>query len=133
MTLDKLKNIIQYKLKSDVKAPTLNEDWNTIIHEAIYYISTRTIPVDLLGTDINTQEPIRFINGFVFIRVPNDTLNDTDKIDIDEQLVYAVIYYVVYLLTNDEKKKMESINRVDREIDIYANNMQESYDGLESL
>ena len=68
MTLLQLKNKVSIFTDGDRKNPTELDKWNTLIGLAIEYISMRTIPLSLIGTDIATQTPYRFIKDLKFIR-----------------------------------------------------------------
>jgi len=133
MKLSEFKIALNRKIQGDKKPPSTNEELNELIKEGIRYIALRTVPIDLLGSDINTQVPIRFVQGLRFIREPNDSLLDDDKIDIDEQLVDALILYVISDITGEKNYRLLKLREVQIEIDIYEHNIQTVLDDLEEL
>lgn len=133
MTLSDFRVRLEQKLKADSIVPPKAKDLNNTITEGIKYLSIRTVPIDLLSSDLATYAHYRFINQDTFIRVPRDTVNDEDAIDIDEQLIYALLYYCNALLTQDANKYAMLIKKVDYEIDLYDYNNQQFLNTLEKL
>jgi hypothetical protein len=115
MTLEKFKKLAKLKAKGGSKLPTTNDDYSLLINESIKNISMGIVCIDLIDTD-PTKEILRWINSIQFIRYPTDLVNDSDTLDIDEQLRSAVLYdFLVDFATQEDeiiffKKRDEIIN-----------------------
>ena len=94
MTLADFKAFCLAKKRGDIKLPDTNEAYKPLIQESLEYIAKNTTPIDLV-TDDTTVETLRWLNASQLIRKPIAPSLDTDKIDIDEQLTYAVAYDLI--------------------------------------
>jgi len=139
MLISSAKTILEQRLKGVRPVP---EDVMLTEYgkEALMYIATRTIPRiltrDLVveGEDYNV---LRMIEDNMFIVVPNTPVFDvanpdyssTSQLHIDEELSYAVVYYMAWLiLMGNEASSRAGVMRdrmkkqVDNYIELYDSN-----------
>ena len=139
MLISSAKTILEQRLKGVRPVP---EDVMLTEYgkEALMYIATRTIPRiltrDLVveGEDYNV---LRMIEDNMFIVVPNTPVFDvanpdyssTSQLHIDEELSYAVVYYMAWLiLMGNEAASRAGVMRdrmkkqVDNYIELYDSN-----------
>lgn len=102
MTLNTFKKHLKIKTSQGLKIPDLDEDYELVIQEAIQSICGKVIPNTLISSDLINDEPYKWITDTQFVRYPKSTTQNGGHIDIDEQLVYAVVYGVALMYTKDE-------------------------------
>jgi len=103
MLLTHLKTSLQYKLTPSKKMP---EDTllASLVNEAMYYVSARCVPSELLRDAGDTEYKVmRFVESGQFIGVPEypDFSSSVKHLMIDEPLTFAVIYYTGFLISNE--------------------------------
>lgn len=118
MTLEEFKKQCKAKKKGDFRLPESNEEYQPLIQESLEYVAKKTIPTDLVTED-TTKETLRWINATQLIRMPKATIINEEKIDIDEQLAYAVIYDLLANKTADLTKASFYTSKRDEEINQY--------------
>jgi hypothetical protein len=129
MDLLQFKTLSSLKLKGDVKEPSNDTVYDILILESIENIANYIIPLDLVTED-TTVPTLRWINGTQLVRQPLSPLNNSNKLDIDEQLHNAVLYDFLAMYSN----KNENIAKYLRARDGVINNYRwNNYKLLESL
>lgn len=106
MLLSKIKTTTQYKLTSAKKLPD-NEVLSSFFMEAMYFVANKCAPNELLRQE-DTDEPVlRNIEDGAYLVVPDepDFASVTDHLMMDEDLTYACINYVCFLITNNPSFK----------------------------
>lgn len=85
--------LVTMKNKGGYELPGGDETtkWDLLIEESIKAVIDEEEPIDLSTTDTN-YSVYKWIDGEWFIREPKRTSSNNDELDIDEQLVYAVLY-----------------------------------------
>ena len=129
MTLSNFKSSLSLKLKGDVDIPT-DEELSILTMEAMYYIASICMPRELLvlytEADTCNCDILRLVDGGAFIKVPDTpdfvTQPAVDHLMIDEDLTYAVIYYIGSCITTDAGKKQWYLNKSHEIVGIYNNN-----------
>ena len=137
------KSSVEYKLKGN--SPMVSDDELSVItYEGIVFISSRTTPkslITLADVDSDENNSLRAIEDGYYIRIPDVPLFDgsepTELIDIDEELSYALVYYVCYLVVKPksgvpDRIKNEYLSEAERLIALYDSNFtragEELYD-----
>lgn len=117
MKLSEFKQLLEAKNNTKTKLPTSNKEIGILIKESIESIAMDVIPIDLVTEDLSLPT-FRWLDAKKHIRQAVIPLNDNDKIDIDEELVYAVVYDFLAnhlsdltLISFYSKKKEEVINK----------------------
>lgn len=97
--------------------PQDNAGYTPLIQDSLEYIAKlpNCIPIDLIESDLSKPR-LRFLTVGKFIRKPIAPTNDTDTIDIDEQLVYAVAYDFLFNHTKDPINLAKFEKRRDEEV-----------------
>lgn len=129
MTLKDFKKQCESKKAGELKLPKTDEEYQPLIQESLEYVAKNTIPTDLISTD-PTVETLRWLNSRQLIRMPKATTLPDEKIDIDEQLVFAVLYDLLANRTTDLNKAMFYTQKRDEEITQYQWN---NYNLLQQL
>lgn len=137
------KSSVEYKLKGN--SPMVSDaELSVITYEGIVFISSRTTPkslITLADVDSDENNSLRAIEDGYYIRIPDVPLFDgsepTELIDIDEELSYALVYYVCYLVVKPksgvpDRIKNEYLSEAERLIALYDSNFtragEELYD-----
>jgi hypothetical protein len=126
MKLTRVKEAIAYRNRTGHKLPD-DEVLQDLLFEAMLYVAQRCEPRELIAGEL-TQEPVyRNIEGGLYIKLPEyPDFTETDRhLMMDEDLTYAVINYVMYLITNTADFKILA----DETIAIYRSNFgRETFD-----
>lgn len=108
MKLSLIKSSIEYRLSMGKKLP--NDDvLASFLFEAVYYVAGKCTPFKLLKSYSDYEENVlRPLDGARFISVPEyPDLTKTERhLLIDEDLTYAVVYYVCFIISSDASHKM---------------------------
>lgn len=118
MTLSKFNIFLQSKKKGDIKLPDSNEKLQPSLQESLEYVAKKCKPIDLRTSDFS-KETLRFISANLQIRKPIATIVNEEKIDIDEQLVYAVAYDLLANKSTELKNIARYEDKRDEEISTY--------------
>lgn len=113
------------------KAEELLTTDETYLSMALREVSIRCKPLKLLEkydeakTDVfrrlySTFDEIEDVYNHWYIRTPEIDINDSAEVDIDEELIQAVIFYMCSYLTN--KKNINFSKRAEVIISIYQSN-----------
>ena len=101
MLLSKIKTATQYRLSGAKKLP-LDIELSELFMEALYYVCNRCVPQELIReAGIDTDAVLRNIEDGAFIAIPEtpDFTSLVNHLQIDENLTYACINYVCFLIT----------------------------------
>ncbi|MCD8212854.1 MAG: hypothetical protein LUC34_02170 [Campylobacter sp.] len=97
------KEILAHKITGGKKLPDDNL-LSELFLEAMLFICDKCEPGELLRGARNNEAIYRNVNDDIFLIIPSKP-NFSDKnehLQIDESLSYAVINYVIFLLSQDE-------------------------------
>ena len=119
MKLQEFKTFLNAKRRGDLKLPATNEELQPLLQESLDCVASKCDPVDLSTRDL-TKETLRFITLNLQIRKPIATILNEEKIDIDEQLVYAVAYDLLSNNSNDPTNKVIYEKKRDEKIQEYV-------------
>lgn len=122
MTLLQFKNLCEAKKRGDIKLPADNDTYQVLIQESLEYVAkdTNCVPIELLGDDCLANDKFRILNEKQYIRKPIATNIDTENIDIDDQLVYAVTYDFLANRTTNPLSISFYTEKRDEEISTYT-------------
>lgn len=124
MLLSDAKRLLEQRLKGIRPIPD-DSMLDMLFFEAIVYVATRTTPRVLtkdIGVEAEDYTVLRVIEDNMFIVMPdkpifdisNENYSATAILHIDEELCFAVVYYVAYLiLTGSEANTRGSTARAD--------------------
>lgn len=131
MTFADFKLLCITKKDGEITLPITPDEYKIVLKEALESVATlpKIIPLSLVIID-KRNEVLRPINSTKFVRVPELPEDDTDDIDIDETLVYAVMYELLGNLTTDINKYGFYEMKHDK---IVHNYMWNNYNLLEEL
>ena len=131
MTFLEFQEFCESNKSGDIKLPQTVDEYKPLIQESLEYIAKRPdcIPIHLVTNDL-TKEDLRFINISQIMRRPIAPSTNEDKIDIDEQLVYAVAYDLLSNRTKNTQDKAVKASKRDEEISNYIWN---SYKVLQDI
>ena len=95
MTFSQLKIHVAALLKSrrEVSIPTSNDELIPLVHQNMLNIANRYKVIGLITKSENFRV-LRALGDGNFIRTPKAPRNDTDKIDMDEELTMAIANHV---------------------------------------
>jgi len=112
MTFQEFKDFLKSNKTGNINLPKIDEEYKPLLQASLEYVANNVTPIDL-STDDVTAETLRWINGTQLVKRPSATVEDISRIDIDEQLTYAVAYHFLMMKTSDATEK--SIFRIDRD------------------
>ena len=107
MKLSHVKSSIAYKLSTGRKLPE-DDVLASIVFEAMYYVAGRCTPRELTKSHMDYEEKVlRFLDNGRFVSIPEypDFSKPDRHLLIDEDLTYAVIYYVCFIISRDVANK----------------------------
>jgi len=107
MTLTKLKAHTNAILTGDVKLPD-NTVYIPLLMQALEEIANRVDCLALI-TKSSDARVLRVIADGLYIRKPKEPRLDTDKIDIDEELMYAVSNFIASYISQVRPQHFEAI------------------------
>lgn len=103
MKLAQVKQSLEYKNSTGRKLPA-DEVLQDMLYEAMIYVAQRCEPKELIASALAEfgERPLRNIENGCFIRLPEypDFSHPERHLQIDEDLTFSVINFVMYLLTN---------------------------------
>ncbi|MBR8466176.1 hypothetical protein KDE13_07470 [Campylobacter sp. faydin G-140] len=111
MLSKRAKEILLFKGKSGIKIPD-DEILSELFLEAMLYVATKCTPSELMERYVSPKMQVfRNLANETFIRIPKkpDFKSDTEHLQIDEELSYAVIYEVLYLLNKEPFNRQQSL------------------------
>lgn len=121
MKLTNVKQAIEYRNRAGHKLPS-DGVLQDMLYESLLYVAQRCEPSELMGDSLGDfgQRPLRLIENGRFIKIPEypDFTKVERHLQIDEDLTYAVINHVMYLITSISDYKVLA----DETIAIYCSN-----------
>jgi len=121
MKLTRVKEAIAYRNRTGHKLPD-DEVLQDLLFEALIYVAQRCEPSELLSDSMGDfgGKPLRMVENGKFIKMPEypDFSKDGRHLMIDEELTYAVINYVMFLISATPDFKIIA----DEAIAIYRSN-----------
>jgi len=105
MTLGGVKSSIRFELSAD--RAIKEESFNTLIYRAMKDVCIKCEPLSLCSSGIGGGEVLRFIDDVNYVRKPNEPVDDSDILDIDDMLENAVVYAACMILSRDHKADYE--------------------------
>ena len=110
------KSTVAHKLKGNQPMPS-DDELSVIAYEAMIYVATRTTPKSYIiksGTMDNELDSLRTIEEGFYIRMPeipkfDGTGENGDVIDMDNELMYATIFYTAFLLVTSKSGVPKSL------------------------
>ncbi|MDD2267654.1 hypothetical protein [Sulfuricurvum sp.] len=106
-TYGELTRRIKFEVSSDRFVD--DTDLRDIVNDSIRDIAMRCIPLSLVSQS-NAETILRWIDNLNFIRMPMITSGVTsEKIDIDDLLMEAVLFSACKSISRDKKEEYESL------------------------
>ncbi|QCD52799.1 hypothetical protein [Campylobacter sp. RM16192] len=102
MLVKNAKEILAFKTAGGIKLPP-DEMLSELFFEAILYVSNKCVPSELLRSTDSTDRVYRLVEGGHFICYPDkpNFKSENEHLMIDEDLTYAVINYVAFIINQD--------------------------------
>jgi hypothetical protein len=107
------------KRKGDIKLPKTNEELQPLLQESLEYVAKKCVPISLVEDACISDEKFIMLNNEHYIRKPIAHTENDAKIDIDQQLVYAVAYDLLANKSNDSINMSRYESKRDDEIADY--------------
>lgn len=105
MLVKNAKDILAFKTAGGIRLPA-DEILSELFFEAMLFVANKCVPCELVRKNESEDRVYRNLEGGHFICYPNkpDFSKEADKkhIMIDENLTYAVINYVAFLINKDQ-------------------------------
>lgn len=102
-------------LSADKKALTL-EELAPIVHHSLIQVASKTDPLVLITND-KEKKILQNLEDGLFVREPNIPTDETSIIDIDNTLIYAVLY-----ITASKVSHNDNILKYKKEAELIINN-----------
>lgn len=100
MTYRRLKDLTSFFLVGDIRLPDDNEVLLAGVQAALYHVAIKANALKLY-TKSPTASRLRQGPGDYWIRVPNLPTDDSDSLDIDDELGQAVARYLCSFISKD--------------------------------
>lgn len=121
MTNKELKELVITKLRGDNNEPLITA---LLLKEALFDVLRRTKPLSYIEKTLDTSVWFRKIDKDRHLRMPKSlSLDDFERLDIDEELAMAVVYFLSSYLANKEReyhkeRALEIISTYDTNINL---------------
>lgn len=121
MTNKELKELVITKLRGDNNEPLITD---LLLKEALFDVLRRTKPLSYIEKTLDTSVWFRRIDKYRHLRMPKSlSLDDNERLDIDEELAMAVVYFLSSYLANKEReyhkeRALEIISTYDTNINL---------------
>lgn len=109
MTFGELKATVRSRLVGESKIALEDAAMQTFTAEALIRTANSCVPLKLLTRDIITHTPLRQVDESYYIRMPKTPTNDADKLDIDESLSLAIVYFVCAAIARNPNAPFEAM------------------------
>lgn len=116
MTYARLKKLTSALLTGDNRIPKDAEEVQELVRYGLYKVAEKAEALKLLTAN-SDEEILRMGPGSVYVRMPEIPDTDTDELDIDEDLMFALATYVASFISRDRKSEFE--RRADKLIILY--------------
>ena len=119
MNYRQLKSLTTGLLTGDMKLPQEDDVLLALLEKALFKVASRAQVLRLM-TDEKSSGILRTADGNYYIRFPNLPEKDSDDIDVDHELAFAVASYIASFVCRLDMKPYH-IREAEETIDFYNN------------
>ncbi len=125
MTYLTLKNLTTGMLTGDNVLPSDNDVMSALVYNALVATAMKADSLHLM-TLSTTTDVLRLAKGDYLIRMPKPPVNDTDVLDIDEELAFAVARFIASYVSRDKGGiHVQAANRIILDYNAKTNEIQD--------